>query len=403
MRTSLRVLLAVLLTWSCVASSCAPTNGPATEIPGAATPTESATTAAATPTIAISTPLPTETLAPTSAPTSPSASPTPRRVQELEPPLVVDSERGRIYLSGVVDGQSQIVALDASDGRLLQTYPITGSFAVDGVHGWLYVDGGSEGLSVLNLHTGEIHRAVELPPTDLWTVPGPWADPATGTVLAFRNNEVLFVDPQRGEVIDKLVLGVQADPGSCGTHSGPLPIAQAIYDAQRRLLHLEFLTYVCTPWSGYTIVSHEMDTRKEIGRTGGAGPTARAIAHDGYLYGSSWYRMGFGYRWVTYDGQPLAESSQWQGGFADLILDSSRSRLYEAAGSYLRVLDSQTMALQMVSPSPVAGQLVGYDSTTDQLYFLADGQLQRYPAGEIVAPGPQALVAAEPPATPLRS
>jgi photosystem II stability/assembly factor-like uncharacterized protein len=404
MRPSLRALVAVLLTCSCFVSSCVPTSGPVTDTPGVATPTESPTSAAATPTrVATLTPHPTATLAATSPPPTPSASPTPRAVRELEPPLVMDSERGRIYLSGVVDGHRQIVALDASDGQLLQTYPITGSFAVDGLHGWLYVDRGSEGLSVVNLQTGEIHRAVELPPTDLWTVPGPWADPATGTVLAFRNNEVLFVDPQGGVVIDKLILGVQADPGSCGTQPSALPIQQAVYDAQRRILHLEFLTYVCTPWSGYTIVSHEMDTRKEIGRTGGSGPTARAIAHDGYLYGSSWYRMGFGFRWATYEGQTLAQSSQWQGGLVDLILDSSRSRLYEAAGSYLRVLDSQTMALQMVIRSPVAGQLVGYDWKTDQLYFLADGQLQRYPASEIVAPGPQALVASEPPATPLRS
>jgi photosystem II stability/assembly factor-like uncharacterized protein len=317
--------------------------------------------------------------------------------------MVVDSERGRLYLSGMVDGQEQIVALDAADGQLVASYPLSGAFAVDGQHGWLYVDQMAEGLAVVDLQTAVIYATVALPTTELWKEPAPVADAATGQVLAFRNNEVLFIDPQEGEMVDKLILGVQADPNSCGTQGGPLPIQDAVYDAQRRILHLEFATYVCTPWSGHSIVSHEMDTRKQIGLRRGAGPTARATAYDGYLYGSSWYRMGFGYRWALRDLEPVSQSAHWQGGLVDWILDPQRGRLYEPAGGYLRVFDGMTMRLQMVVPSPVAGQLVGYDPGADQLYFLADGQLERHPAADLQAPKPQPLEAVQPPTTTVRS
>jgi len=324
-------------------------------------------------------------------------------VEDIRTPLVVDGERGRLYVSGTVDGWAQIVALDARDGSLVAAYPITGAFAVDGEHDWLYVDLPAEGLVVLNLQTGEIHTTVPLPQREPGRAPGPVADPATGAALAFRDNQVWIVDPGTGTVLETIVLDIEHDPGSCGTSEGGPPIERVAYDAQRRILHAEFLTYVCTPWTGFTIVSYDVQAREEIGRQRGSGPTGRAIAHHGYLYGSSWYRLGFGSRWAMAEGQPAVESSHWQGGYADYVLDASRQRLYEPAGSYLRVLGAETMVLETVIQSPMAGLLVGHDPGTDQLYFLRDGQLQRFPAGELAAPGPAPWVPTEPPTTPVRS
>ncbi len=411
MSVRMRVWIVGLVVCAVLASGCDRSVAPATETPPpvatptvAATNTPTAAPATATPTEQASpTQGPTETRVPTSSPPPPTASPIPPTQVELQPPLVVDRQRGRLYLSAVVDGQEQIVALAASDGRLLATYPVHGPFAVDGANGWLYVDRGSEGLAVVDLQSGEVQATIELPPAELVSSPGPLADPATGTALAFRENEALIVDPLEGQIAETWAFEVQADPGSCGTRDRALAIQRAIYDAEQRVLHLEFVTYVCTPWTGYTLVSYDMETRQEITRRSGSGPTGQAMAHDGYLYGSSWYRMGFGHRWASLNGQPLAESSHWRGGFADWVLDSSRGRLYEVADGQLRVLDSETMALHMVIPSPVDGELVGYDAGTDQLYFLADGQLLRHPAGQVTAPPPQPLVATEPPTTPLRS
>jgi photosystem II stability/assembly factor-like uncharacterized protein len=304
---------------------------------------------------------------------------------------------------GRVDGEEQIVALDAADGQLTAVYAISGPFSVDGLHGWLYVDQGDEGLAVVNLQTASVHATVALPATDLWQVPPPVADPATGQALAFRNNEVLFVDPQQGQIIDSWVVDVEADPNSCGTRDSALPIQDAVYDAQQRVLHLEFMTYVCTPWSGYALVSYEVDTGEELGRRRGSGPTARATAYDGDMFGSSWYRLGFGHRWAVRDLAPAGESSHWQGGLVDWTLDSNRQRLYEPAGAYLRLFDATTMALQTVVPRPVPGQLAGYDPGTDQLYFLEEGQLRQHPAADIQAPVPQPLVDAQPPTSTVRS
>lgn len=409
MRTSFRQVVAVLLLLTAALSGCTKIDPTPTRRLGTASPTAVGQTTPSLP----PTPQKTETAVPilsltatpvhTSPPLRPSPSPIPHKVEEIRAPLVVDSARGRLYAAATVDGQEQIVALAARDGRLVATYSITGSFAVDGEHGWLYVDLPAEGLVVLDLQTGEIHTTVPLPMGELWQAPGPVADPATGAALAFRNNQVWIIDPREGTVLETIVLDIERDPGSCGTSEGGPPIEQVAYSAQRRILHAEFLTYVCTPWTGFTIVSYDVEAREEIGRQRGSGPTGKAIAHNGYLYGSSWYRLGFGSRWARAEGQPAVESSHWQGGYVDYVLDASRQRLYEPTGSYLRVFDPETMVLKTVIESPMLGQLVGHDPGTDQLYFLSDGQLQLFPAGELSAPGPTPWVPTEPPTTPVRS
>ncbi|MFN2269553.1 MAG: hypothetical protein ACK2US_01870, partial [Anaerolineae bacterium] len=106
----------------------------------------------------LATPFASPTPSATYPPATPMPSPTPRLVTSpvisLTAPLVIDSESRRLYMTGVLDGVEQIVALSATDGQLLAAYGITGTFDVDPIHGWLYVDQAEVGLVVLNIQTG---------------------------------------------------------------------------------------------------------------------------------------------------------------------------------------------------------------------------------------------------------
>ena len=113
--------------------------------------------------------------------------------------------------------------------------------------------------------------------------------------------------------------------------------------------------------------------------------------------------MGIGYRRVWRDGQPWFVSSGWDNS-PKLVVDETRGRLYEASPEYgIRAFNLETMELLLILPSPVDGNLVDYDSRTDQLYFFQyhpvtepvsyprKGQLVIWPASDLVAPSPKAL------------
>jgi photosystem II stability/assembly factor-like uncharacterized protein len=364
-------------------------------------PTETPAPTATSPPTGSPTPAVTPTGEPTWTPTPmPTASIPPPQTIELRSPLVVEAESGRLYLPAEVDGAERIVALAASDGRLLATYDASGAFAVDGAQGWLYVDRDEGGLSVLDVGSGALHTIVPLPgATDPWRTenPSPQADPATGQALAFRDNVLYVVDPVAEAVVDTVPFEV-AKAQDCRELDSPLSIEWSAYDSDRRLLYLGFLTYVCTPWYGETVIAYDLDARAEVGRSGHMGPPT-VTAADGALYGSHWYRFGIGYRWAWHDGQPDLLSGDWLSA-SRLYIDPTRGRLYEAAGP-LQVLDAATLDLLLSVPSPVAGELVGYDPGTDQLYFLGEGKLHILSARAIQPPPPEAPEAASPPEKPV--
>ena len=291
----------------------------------------------------------------------------------LRSPLLVDSGAGRLYMSATIDRVQRVVALAATDGHVLTTYAIAGTFAVDGVHGWLYVDRDETGLTVLDVRTGVPHTSIALPSHKNERQednPAPQADPAAGQVLAFRDNVVYVADPETGAVTHTIPFDIPRSDIDCRLPAGPLPIEWATYDSARRILYLDFETYRCTPWIGHTLLSYDMTSGAEITR-GGVPPQFSATAFDGYLYGSSWFRMGDGHRWAWRDGQPWFESSDWSYGAPAFAVDPTRQRLYGQDVGGLHVFDTRTMTLIMIAPLPIAGQLVGYDPKTDQLYFLS--------------------------------
>ena len=325
------------------------------------------------------------------------------QVVELGAPLVVDSEAGRLYVPATVDSVRQIVALAATEGRLVTTYGVDGPFAVDGVHGHVYVDRDAAGLTVLDAETAAELAVIALPGHSNASQrenPAPQADPATGEVLAFRDNVVRVAGLQG--VIRTIPFDVPRVGQDCRTPDGPLPIEWAAYDGASRILYLDFQTYVCTPWIGHTLLSYDMASGTEIARRG-IQPQFSATVSGGALYGSSWYRMGDGFRWAWRDGQPDFESSGWGYGAPAFYVDAARGRLYAQDAGGLHVFDARTMALIMIAPLPGAGALAGYDPGTDQLYFFAGGGLQRWSPATIRPPAPQPLAAAQPPATAVRS
>jgi photosystem II stability/assembly factor-like uncharacterized protein len=383
-----------------------------TPLPTAATATaQPSTTVTATATAAApqstATVLPTPTSSATPSPTvpAPTLAPLPNSaiITDLRKPVLVDRSMGRLYAAGVYQGREQTIALSSRDVRPLAAYDITGALALDGKNGWLYVDRAAQGFAVLRLDTGMQTALVPLPVTGLSTPPAPLADSVHGLALAFRNATVLFVDPQQGQVVRAWAADVRNAPGSCSTSTGPLPIQDALLDAPHGILYLEFVTYSCVPYTGYTIVAYDLATGAEIGRTSGSGPTGQATVGDGVLYGSSWNRMGSGNRWSWKPGEAAIDSSGWRNGFAHLFVDPKRQRVLEAAGGDVWVHDARNMRLAMIGSAPVKGDLVALDPETDNVFFLQGGQLLVRSAGAIASSPPQGMVAAAVPTQPLRS
>ncbi len=388
------------------------TSGPETITPPGIVPTQTPTFTPTPVTSTIAGPALTSTpmLPPTreaaASPTAPATEEPAVASTELEgvtlaPPLLIDSEAGRLYASGQIAQKAQTFVLGAADGRVLATYDIAGPLGLDSVHSRLYIDQDAQGLAVLNAQTGALQVTVALPgKQDPWRQenPAPQADPVDDRVLAFRDNVVYVVDPEKGEMADTIPFDIPKDD-DCRSLDRPLSIERALYDPDRVILYLDFLTYVCTLWFGHIIVSYDLDSRSEIARQGAL--PFQAIAFDGYLYGTSWHRFGIGSHWAWRDGQPWISSTDWSGMSPGFQVDPVRQRLYEAVDGDLRVFDAQTMTLLMSVPQPVDGQLAGYDPKTDQLYFLSNGRLQPWPAGAIQAPTAEPLFPSQPPDKPV--
>ena len=103
-------------------------------------------------------------------------------------PLLVDSQGGRLYATGQVNGLPRLLVLDAADGRLLAAWDTLGQLALDAARNRLVVDGGRQGVSLLDATTGEVAAVVALPAQD--GPPAPQIDAETGLVYAFRQATV---------------------------------------------------------------------------------------------------------------------------------------------------------------------------------------------------------------------
>lgn len=329
-------------------------------------------------------------------------------VVELTPPLLIDSAGGRLYAAGQLDGKPHTFVL-ARDGQVLASYDFAGKLALDSVHHWLYIDQGEAGLAVINTQTGTLQALIPLPPDqDPYPPypPAPQADPSTNQVFAFRNNVVYGVDPVMGRVTDTLVTDPVEVRFCDSTQTEAQPIEEALYDSTRHILYTQFLAYTCSNNPDFhRIVSYDMTSNTKIAQ--GYGSLWGAAVFEGYLYYQD-YSFQRNLALVASirawrEGQPWLEVSDWSDFGTRFLVDPTRQRLYQTTNNgNLRVFDTQNMALVMQLPQPLAGELVGYDPQTDQLYFLANGRLQIRP-GQIIQPPTPELVVSQPPTTSVRS
>jgi photosystem II stability/assembly factor-like uncharacterized protein len=348
----------------------------------------------------------------------PTPTPTPTLIS-VSSRLLVDSEGGRLYTTGRVKGLYQTVVLATTDGRLLATYPITGRLALDSAHAWLYVDQGSQGLAVLDSQTGAVQRVISLP-TDQgtqtgWPLAEPQVDPATGRVYAFRDNQVYLADPTTGVFTLTLTSDINGYTGCSGRSEDIRPIQWAAYDSSHDLLYIGTETSGCISsvgsYSVYTISYYDMPAGIKLGQHESR-QMYGAVAFDGSLYTtfSNWDVTGVHAEVMAVrPRQSGFRSTGWSEGGGSLIIDPGRRWLYNAFWGRLRVFDATSMALVMSLPSPIERklngdepELAGYDPKTDQLYFVAEGQLRLWPASALT-PSSEPLVTAIYPPTAVQS
>ncbi len=357
-------------------------------------------------------PEPSETLLPAvtvSASATPSSltpavvDPTPTRVQPgsyvISDVLLFDGAHDRVYARGRAEEQNGTLVLSATDGNLLAAYDYAGALGLDAEHRWLYVDGAGLEVVILDADTGERLAAVAVPAQEGYqprAIP-PQTDPARGQVLAFRQNVVYVAEGASGRVAQTISFDFEKSK-DCRTGEGAYPIEWAAFDPSARILYVSYLSYVCTPWFGFGIVSYDLASGRQIVQSGEY--AFDATADGGYLYGSSWHRFGIGYIWAWRDGRPWRRSSEWNSR-PRFAVDRARQRLYGDIGGSLGVLDAQTMDLLFVAPYPGAGQTVGFDAVADRLYFLLDGRLRAVAAGEVKAPMAQNLAPTVAPTVPV--
>ena len=297
-------------------------------------------------------------------------------------PLHVDSRAGHLYATGQVNGQPKLLVLDAADGRLLAAWDTLGQLALDAARNRLVVDGGRQGVSLLDATTGEVAAVVALPAQD--GPPAPQIDAETGLVYAFRAATVYTIDPATAAILEATPLTVAHTV--CDEPAGDAPIYQTAYDPTASRLYLSFISYNCIPWVSMTLVAYDGQELTELGRHD-VDIRSQFAPHDGQLFGASVSRLGPTAYWA-WDG-----AAQWAETNADFIgpptgiaVDGGRGVIYEALGETLRVIEPNGRVVRSETAVPLlAGSaLAAYDSGHDQLYFVSPaGRLSLWPAANL--------------------
>lgn len=313
----------------------------------------------------------------------------------LAVPLLVDSAGGRLYGRVSVEGVAHHVGVySARDGKPLTSFVYPGPFALDAPGQRLFVLTAANQVAVLQATTGKVlsNFSVGAAPANAAAAPfltaAPQYDAKAGQLLVFTGNVMHTVEPRTGKVLGSKAFDVQLT--GCGTMNSPLPINRTFFDAESRLLYLEFTTYSCIPWVGYTVISYDLGQGQELSRQGTLPYTG--LAAGGSFYAASWNRMGFGTIWTERNGKPATTRAGWSGGgpfgASPFQLDPKRLQLYQSSEGAIRIFDAFDMSLRAVVAQPARGTLAAYDPRTDQVYFVDGGAVRPFAASRLLAPAP---------------
>lgn len=307
----------------------------------------------------------------------------------LSVPLLVDGQGGRLYAAVQRDAAAHHIGVYATrDGKLLATFPYPGPFALDAAGQRLFVMTAANQVTVLHSVTGQVLNAFTVGPAPanpqkpaLLTA-APQYDPQTGRLLVFVGNTMHSVDAATGKLLKSQSFDMPVQD-RCRILNGPLAISRTFFDADRGLVYLDFVTYSCIPWIGFTVVAYDLAKGIELSRQGSDGFSGLAAGSN--FYALSWYRMGIGTVWTERDGKraPSAPGSTgWSAG-GPFQLDAARQRLYQGSNGAIRIFNPADMTLTAVIPQPVRGTLAAYDPVTDQVYFVDGATVRPWPAAKL--------------------
>lgn len=306
-------------------------------------------------------------------------------VNAIQEPLLIDGEKGWMIAQAQVNTVPKTVVLSTADGRLLTSFDVVGKLALDRSRNQILVDTGQSGLVVLDTETGLEVARIDLPAAGEYA--NPQVDPDSGLIYAFRGRDIHIIDPVRHG--NSQIVQTSIKTSVCNEPGDFAPIVRSDYDLVNHHLYLTLLTYVCTPWSGVTLVAYDTAATgsglHEVGRLD-ADPNYQAVVLLDNLYGISVSRLGPTSFWVWDRGDLpwFLETEDYGGALAGIVADWRRQLIYESIGSRVRVVDPFTRRAMHEVEVPLlaeGGRLAGHDPVTDQVYLLtAAGQLQPFAA-----------------------
>jgi photosystem II stability/assembly factor-like uncharacterized protein len=226
----------------------------------------------------------------------------------------------------------------------------------------------------------------------------------SGDILAFRDGTVYRVEPISG-MVEHLVsfeepVDVCGQPGD-----NPESISAGWWDDRRQILYLSFLSYVCTPWTGYTVRSYDLATGTVLAEESGVSPFA-AVATEQGLVMRTFPRLGPGFfrRWQADGGGVVSDEQERHFGPAPLAYDAEHSGVYVLSGREMALIDVVDLAARGRATRAELGlaatdRLLGYDGVGDRLYVKDENGRLRVLGGGAVRAVLESPVA--PPAGPI--
>lgn len=369
----------------------APTSERTPTDPATSTPAATST-AEASPTWA-ETPAPSETSTATSTPR-----PSPPRGA-----LIVDPDGQRIFASGPVDEEAQLLTYRTIDGKLVDSHPLREGEVLLGLDdlGRLHLRQPETGLRVLDADTMTVLGEIGVPTTGVSNVvgvehrftlgpPEPLLIPATGQVVTFDRRTVRIVDPASGRTVSEYEVPLPQEEGpiTSASISGDGRLLYLVLTEDEDSLHLHGATILAV-----STLSGEQQGRRDlypfIMETHVFGDHFVAVGSFPTMYGGMDTLLD---HWVSGRPRELLSSAAAPG----RLYDSTRDRIIRQDGGFL-VFDAPSLRPLFRTTAPDADRLEVYDPGTDRFFGRSyDADQLMYLDAASLAPDPLPTVEAVP-------